>query len=72
MALTGRLRRLTRTTRNRDRMAVVDVLQRAFSGSLEIMSGLGAALVHADPEPADGTDHHAALAPHRRVRPAAS
>lgn len=39
---------------------------------LHALPRLGAALVHADPEPADGTDHHAALAAHRRVRPAAS
>jgi cation diffusion facilitator family transporter len=39
---------------------------------LRTLPRLGAALVHADPQPADGTDHHTALEPHRRAMPAAS
>lgn len=34
---------------------------------LHALPRLAAALVHADPEPACGTDHHAALVPHRRM-----
>jgi cation diffusion facilitator family transporter len=32
---------------------------------LHALPGLAAALVHADPEPGEGADHHAVLAPHR-------
>jgi len=33
---------------------------------------LAGVLVHADPEPVAGADHHAALAPHRTAMPATS
>jgi hypothetical protein len=32
---------------------------------LHALPAMTAALVHADPQPRDGTDHHAALAQHR-------
>jgi cation diffusion facilitator family transporter len=44
----------------------------AEHGLLHALPRLGAVLVHADPEAADGTDHHATLAPHRGVMSAAS
>jgi cation diffusion facilitator family transporter len=37
----------------------------AEHGLLHALPRLAAALVHADPEPAKGADHHAVLAPHR-------
>jgi cation diffusion facilitator family transporter len=37
---------------------------------LHALPRLTAALVHADPQPAPGTDHHAVLLPHRDSRPA--
>jgi divalent metal cation (Fe/Co/Zn/Cd) transporter len=37
----------------------------AEHGLLHALPRLTAALVHADPQPQDGTDHHAALASHQ-------
>ena len=44
----------------------------AEHGLYHALPRLGAALVHADPEPAGGADHHAMLASHRSAMPAAS
>jgi cation diffusion facilitator family transporter len=44
----------------------------AEHGLRRALPRLGAVLVHADPEPAGGADHHAMLAPHRGAVPAAS
>lgn len=42
-----------------------EVAVRAEHGLLHALPGLVAALVHADPQPQGGTDHHAVLASHR-------
>lgn len=41
-----------------------DVAVASEHNLLHEMPGLVAALVHADPEPQDGADHHAVLASH--------
>jgi cation diffusion facilitator family transporter len=54
--------------------SVIEAHQVAVSAEHDLLHALPrltAALVHADPQPRDGTDHHAALAPHRDRRPAA-
>jgi cation diffusion facilitator family transporter len=54
--------------------SVVEAHQVAVSAEHDLLHALPrltAALVHADPQPRDGTDHHAALAPHRARMPAA-
>ena len=54
--------------------SVIEAHQVAVSAEHDLLHALPrltAALVHADPQPRDGTDHHAALAPHRDRMPAA-
>jgi cation diffusion facilitator family transporter len=54
--------------------SVIEAHQVAVSAEHDLLHALPrltAALVHADPQPRDGTDHHAALAPHRGRMPAA-
>lgn len=54
--------------------SVIEAHQVAVSAEHDLLHALPrltAALVHADPQPRDGADHHAALAPHRDRMPAA-
>ena len=54
--------------------SVIEAHQVAVSAEHDLLHALpclAAALVHADPQPRDGADHHAALAPHRDRMPVA-